>query len=143
MSINNTDTFVCPKCEAEKEIGYWSSINVSVDPELKAELFKGDINVFKCDNCLYTCHLPVSLWYHDMENEVLVIYYPADFLDLTEFYPKFQQDGVMEIDETFIKPLPEYFKNPHVVFNRDELIRYVFFRDRLNEYYNYLENKTC
>ncbi len=39
----------CPKCGTRQNVFLYDSINVSIDPNLKEKLFKGEINVFQCE----------------------------------------------------------------------------------------------
>ncbi len=46
----------CPHCGNEQKLEIWESINVTLDPEVKAKLLAGKINVFICDKCSKRSH---------------------------------------------------------------------------------------
>ncbi len=48
MSMESSESIKCPKCGADQEVIVWSSLNVDLDPELRARLFNGEINMFEC-----------------------------------------------------------------------------------------------
>jgi hypothetical protein len=42
----------CPKCGHLQDTVVWTSLNVSLDPDLREKLFNGEINVFICQGHL-------------------------------------------------------------------------------------------
>lgn len=67
----------------------WSSVNVTIDPELKEQLFNAEINRFACKRCGHEAFMPVSLLYHDMEGKFCIQFYPAEQLYEEDFYDNF------------------------------------------------------
>jgi len=130
----------CPACAARVTTTIWSSLNVTLNPEAKAALFKGEINLFGCASCGFEGLLPVPFLYHDMENKFLVQYYPVEALEDGSFFDLFTADGKLDLgfdgmSETspLSQLLPQFMGDFHVVFSMEELARYVTFRDRLSE----------
>jgi len=110
----------------------WDSINVSIDPELKRKFYAAEVNLFECAICRVKTFISAPLLYHDMSMQFCVQYYPPEALDDEGFYREFNADGslAMTIPAAFAG-LAAYLKRPHIVFNMNEMIRYVAFRDRV------------
>lgn len=130
----------CPTCGAKAETTIWSSLNVTLDPEAKEDLLRGELNLFQCSNCGFDGLLPVPFLYHDMENRFLLQYYPVEALEDDSFFDLFTADGKLDLgiegmSETspLSQLLPQFMGDFHVVFSMEELVRYVTFRDRLSE----------
>lgn len=117
----------CPQCHAKQETRIWQSVNVDVSPGLKEKLFNGEINVFNCTKCAHVEPLEVSLLYHDMQRKFLVCYVPLSYLDEKDALNQFTKSGDMHGGAS-----PE-FERIHVVFDMNELLRYIVFRERLHE----------
>lgn len=113
---------------------------MTVDPERKEHLFRGEINLFRCPYCGLESHMPVPLLYHDMASAFLVQFYPPERLEDESFYEGFSPDGRIASGagaapeegpwEQLVPPVAERI---HLVFSMNELLRYVTFRDRLSE----------
>jgi len=105
-----------------------------VDPDLRQRLFQGLINVFKCQKCEKETFISVPLFYHDMEKEFCVQFFPLDWLeDESLLLDAFTREGGLN---TTLFQLPETsddMKRTHIVFDMDELLRYIAFRERLYE----------
>ena len=125
----------CPKCGARQNVPLYDSINVSIDPDLKEKLFRGEINVFQCETCDQKVFVANPLLYHDMEQHLMVQFYPFQAVDDKEFLHQFSKEG--EYSNEMIRRLPkglkQMMKRIHLVFDMEELIRFVMFRDRLHE----------
>ncbi len=133
MSIKQTMEIECPKCGINKEVVVWKSINVQLNPEAKKELLEAKTNLFHCGICSFEQIVPVVLLYHDMEKEFCVQFFPFNSLDDKRFLENFTDDGKSDLRRTGEEDPPDYFRNTHIVFSMDELVRYVIFRDRLAE----------
>jgi len=125
----------CPKCGEKRSVALYDSINVSLDPSLKDRLFKGEINSFKCDKCQEEASVPMPLLYHDMDKPFLVQYYPFNAVEDNEFLNQFSKEGESspEVINSIPRKLREHYKRIHIVFDMEELIRYVIFRDKIAE----------
>lgn len=125
----------CPSCKAKQDIILWQSVNVTRDPELKEQLFTGRINYFMCSACDFEGFISAPLVYEDMAMKICVNYVPVGYLDDEEYLKRsFTPDAKIHLDlhtDTAHIADMEHFRNAHIVFSMEELIRYVLFRDRL------------
>ena len=117
----------CPKCITEQSAFIFGSINVSNDPNLKELLFQGQINNFKCEKCGTEATISTPLFYHDMNKQILVQFFPPDLIENDNFLEHF----IKEIEAIYSRY--PYAKQTHIVFDMTELLRYIIFRDRLHE----------
>lgn len=108
-----------------------SSINVTLDPLLRDRLLSGDINVLSCDLCKNSALIQTPLLYHDMKREFCVQYYPPEAIDDAEFMKQFDQEVQFKLDGLPARLAGRYLSHPHVVFDLNEMIRYVLFREKL------------
>ncbi len=142
MSLERPVNIACPKCKAEQEVIIWESLNVQVTPEAKEELFKGNINVFRCRSCGFEAHIPVDFMYHDMALKFVVQYFPFVFVEEDEerVFASYRPDGTMKIPLSFMEDddaegtriqEASYMFKPHIVFDMEELVRYVIYREKL------------
>lgn len=133
MSVCARRNVKCPKCGETQEELVWSSINVTVDPNLRAKLARGEINFCKCHHCGSTCHMNTPLLYHDMALRFCVQYYPEDHLDDINFLRSFKSDGSPVQDAGLVSILDQpqfaYLSNPHIVFDIVDMLNYVRFRE--------------
>ena len=139
----------CPNCRKRQKVIVWRAINATLDPELKKELLCGRINFFRCEKCGIEGYMPIDLLYHDMEREFVVQYIPFEWLNQNEVLDEFTEKGYIDIErdltiwlggieslkDKFWSMVPDdhHFKRIHPVFDMNELIHYVIFRDRLFE----------
>lgn len=134
MSKVHMQNIPCPDCGREQETAVWSSVNVTMDRELRSKLFSGEINSYKCESCGHEARLGVPLMYHDMDREYCVQYYPPGMIQDTSFLEQLRVDGGMDL--SIVGDIYEpgtYLERPHVVFNMMEMTLYIEFRDRLFE----------
>lgn len=66
MSMPSTNRVVCPQCQHEQEFIVWQSMNVTLDPELKEQLLRGELNAFTCEKCGEKTPVHYDTLYHDM-----------------------------------------------------------------------------
>jgi len=123
----------CPKCKHEQKMTIWEWLNVTYDTTLRERLFNGEINVFKCESCGSGAILAVPLLYNDVERKFCVQFYPYDSLKLRTFYDKFTIEGKFKMDSLPQEILENgnYVLEPHIVFDLDEMLRYIQFREKL------------
>jgi ribosomal protein S27AE len=62
----------CPRCNNTQEVATWDSINVTLNPHLKVELFANKINTTTCGKCGYYSMIGNDLLYHDMQMRVMI-----------------------------------------------------------------------
>ena len=122
-----------PKCGHVQDAVVWTSLNVSLDPNLREKLFNGEINIFVCQECGNRALVNVGLLYHDMHRQYCVWYYPVQAMEDPEFFKTFTKDGKLNIDglSKVVGKIGNYMVEPHIVFDLDEMIQYITFRDKL------------
>ena len=49
MSSPSPETVTCPKCNHQQKFVIWKSMNVTLDPELKAKFIDGTLTTFTCE----------------------------------------------------------------------------------------------
>lgn len=133
MSRNTSHNLRCPHCGHKQETKVWDSLNVTLDPDLKKKLYSAEINLFDCVECKKKSFINAPLLYHDMKQQFCVQYYPQESLDDAQFFRQFNTDGSISIPgipDAFAKS-GEYLTRPHIVFDMNEMIRYVVFRDHV------------
>ena len=62
----------CPSCGENIRAKIWSSVNVSLNPELKSRIIKGTINVAHCAGCGIDSAVECDVLYHDMTNRLMI-----------------------------------------------------------------------
>ena len=133
MSQMSPTDLQCPQCGNTQKTMVWSSLNVTLDPDLKDRLYAGEVNVFECEDCGEKVWINAPLLYHDMTNEFCVQYYDVEILDDSDILQRFNSDGsiaIAGIPEAFAES-SKYMTRPHIVFDINEMLRYVEFRERI------------
>jgi hypothetical protein len=131
----------CPDCGQEQICTVWHSINVTLHPELREELFDGRLNVFRC-HCGAVATVPVMLMYHDMKRCFCISYYPfrpqVDGINFNDFTDegKFCTDFGNSTSAATSTGIPKYMSEQVVVFDLEELLRQVAFREALHDHYS-------
>lgn len=77
MSINTSQQIKCPSCQSLQEMTLWQSITASDSPDLKEDLLKGKINIFRCSSCGQTALVPTPLLYHDENKKLMISFSPC------------------------------------------------------------------
>ena len=124
----------CPRCNTTQEVQIWDSVNVTLNPELKAEIMNQRLNVFICGHCDYRGSVDVSLLYHDMQKRYCIQYVAKDDAKSQEFYGNIAKDGTVIFDPISVKAFGvatggDYMTKPHYVFSMKEVTLYIAFRD--------------
>ncbi len=78
MSINEKQQVKCPKCGQLTELTVWQSITVSDSPDLKDDLLKGKINMFRCPSCGLSALMPTPLLYTDDKKKLMISFSPCE-----------------------------------------------------------------
>ncbi len=78
MSLSRLVEAPCANCNSLLDALVWQSINVSSDPFLKTLFLHEKINVAECENCHSVCQLHLPFFYHDLDNDFLVVSMPED-----------------------------------------------------------------
>ncbi|NIM90180.1 MAG: hypothetical protein GTO17_04450 [Candidatus Aminicenantes bacterium] len=66
----------CPFCGFNQTVTFYSSVNVSLEPELRVKIFEDEINQFVCLHCGKNCLISADLLYHDMDHKFAVWFCP-------------------------------------------------------------------
>ena len=75
----------CPNCGTNYTAEVHQVIDVGRNPELKAALLSGQLNVAVCPSCGTAGQLASAMLYHDPENELFMVYVPQELnLDQVE-----------------------------------------------------------
>ena len=140
MTMCKTVQLSCPLCQHEQMVRIWSTINVTLDPELRVRLFNDDINVFRCESCDSLTHVEKDLLYHDMTRKFCVRYTPPISLSSNEllagYFEGYDLEGGLDIGafkgafQKDVKMFP-YIVKPHIMFDLNEMLRYITFRELL------------
>ncbi|HYF50022.1 MAG TPA: CpXC domain-containing protein [Planctomycetota bacterium] len=72
MSSENLETIPCPECKHPQPFTVWSSVNVSLNPELKDKILDRSIDKFVCEKCGHTAQVAHPMLYHDMDRKLMV-----------------------------------------------------------------------
>lgn len=78
MSLPQVQQLTCPHCKQSTEVTFWSSVNVTLEPQLKEKLLAGELFAQKCPNCGEVARLDYPMLYHDMEKKLLIFYVRDD-----------------------------------------------------------------
>jgi len=135
MSVQTNEIIQCPECKHEQEMEVYRSINTGLDPNLRRELFEGGVNRFTCESCGHQSTLSIPLLYNDPQREFCVHYYPLQLVKSEQFLSQFQQDATVNAAQTESTDIPEYMRRMQVVFDLNEMIHYILFREELFAYF--------
>jgi hypothetical protein len=67
-------TITCIGCGQVFPITYWGSVNATLDPHLKEEIFSGELRLRQCPSCGQKVELDTELLYHDMDRKLMILY---------------------------------------------------------------------
>jgi hypothetical protein len=73
-----TVSVTCPSCQNPFVTPVLSIVDVGQNPEAKALLLSGQLNIAVCPQCGHAGALSMPLVYHDPEKELLLTYMPAE-----------------------------------------------------------------
>lgn len=78
MSINAKQEIKCPSCGTLQEMTVWQSITASDSPDLKEDLLKGKVNIFRCAACGAAALVPVPVLYSDESKKLMISFSPCE-----------------------------------------------------------------
>ena len=78
MSLNTKQKVRCSSCGQMHDITVWNSITVNDSADLKQELLRGNINMFKCPDCGFRAVMNVPMLYDDADKKMMISFYPSD-----------------------------------------------------------------
>jgi predicted RNA-binding Zn-ribbon protein involved in translation (DUF1610 family) len=101
MSQQRNVEVKCPHCGRPGTYEVWDSINVDLDPELRAKILNEELFEWKCPHCGETVFAPYGFIYHDMKHKFMLFYDP-DEPEGKDKYEPFQMEPVMQFMEGYI-----------------------------------------
>ncbi len=94
MSINIKREIKCPTCGTLQEMTVWQSITAKDSPDLKEDLLKGKINIFRCSSCGAVALVPTPLLYNDAEKKLMISFSPcADELEKQRIFDRIKKSS--------------------------------------------------
>lgn len=78
MSRVTKETVTCRDCLHEQDFTAWLLLNVTLDPDRKADLVSGRLTLFTCDRCGGQAEVNYPMLYHDVGRRLLVWMLPRD-----------------------------------------------------------------
>lgn len=139
MSKKNKVEISCPQCSEKQSVIVWSSLNVTLDPKAQDDLFNRKINVFQCNECGSEIKVRAWLLYHDMRKQFCVQYIPIEsVIEGNNLTSEFDEHGNLRSNGRRKKDDDNYnyMSDIHAVFDMEELLRYILFREELFKNYN-------
>ncbi len=115
---------ICPKCGKKQSFEAYSSINVTLHPELKEKLLDGSIFRFKCVDCQEEASILYPCLYHDMEKKLMIqLCPPYQIQDYINFLEEFTANFNNQFKE--VKALNEDYKY-RIVTNLDDFYEKIY-----------------
>lgn len=93
MSLQKSALINCNHCNHEQEINLYSSVNVTLDPDLKDKVIRKNLNVKRCEHCDQTINVVSGFLYHDMQNKLLLALNTSEEETEDNNNPFLQQEG--------------------------------------------------
>lgn len=75
MSIEREYTLSCG-CGRMFHADLYDTVNVTAEPELRASILEGRLNVVECPRCHRQCYVDKPFLYHDMARDLILYIYP-------------------------------------------------------------------
>ncbi len=135
MSKSEKKNIDCADCGHTQEATLYHSINISVDPELRKELFEGRVNIIKCEQCGKDTFLNIPLLYPEIKLKFCVQYYPPDAMEYEDFFEMFHSEFPAriktEVPTEMDHLMPDYLLKPQIVFEMRDMVYSIFFYEQL------------
>lgn len=101
----------CPACGTPFRAGIYTLVDVTAQPELKAALLSGQLNVAVCPNCRTASMLGAPMVYHDAEKQLCLVYFPQEL----NSRPEDQERFVGEATTFIMRSLPPEAPRAHLL----------------------------
>ena len=121
MSRHEWVEITCPVCGQKSEFMIWSSINTSLDPDMKEKVLNGEAFTFTCPNCNGKTGVDYGTLYHQMEDHIMIFYAISDENE-KEILDMLNRSGNSEVEKLMNR-----------MFEDDYLIRIVRSQNSLRE----------
>lgn len=92
----------CPNCRAPIQAQVFTLVDAGRQPELKARLLMGQLNVGACANCGYPVMIAAPLIYHDQAKQLFLVHFPQQI----NARPEEQERFVGEATSALLRTLP-------------------------------------
>jgi hypothetical protein len=103
----------CPACNTSFRTQVHTLIDVTEQPELKATLLSGQLNVAVCPQCGAASMLGAPLVYHDAAKQLFLIYFPAELNSQKDEQDRFIGDATSFLMRSQTGAAPKgYLLNP-------------------------------
>lgn len=117
----------CPNCQNQFQVPIEQILDVQTDPDSKARLLNGLVNLAVCPNCRMGGALNLPFLYHDSEKELALVYMPME-AGRDDFA---RQQAIGKLTSVVMNNLPPeqrkgYLLQPQVFFTQESLINRVF-----------------
>jgi hypothetical protein len=126
MSSFHEAEIACPRCKASQSVEIWGSVNVTLSPDLKGPLVKGELNVFRCNKCGIEIEILNYLLYHDIDKQVMI------------WLMYLEEDGHIPVEvapptEDLFPQLPREYRFRIVKSRREFVEKILIFDDELDD----------
>lgn len=101
MSQFCEEKITCPKCHAEGRFGFWASVNIDLDPELRKKIFNEEIFTWTCPKCGAKVFVPFGTLYHDMSHKFMIFFSHSEE-DIENKYEPVEIPPAIGLDEQYI-----------------------------------------
>ena len=78
MSLERKEIITCPQCNNKSEFVFWDSINVDLDPDMRAKVMNGEVFRWTCPHCGANVYVPFETLYHDMKHKFMIMFSPHE-----------------------------------------------------------------
>lgn len=68
---------VCPKCDSSTEAALYTSINVTINKQLRTQALDESLFKWKCESCGHEARLTYPMLYNDMKNRFMIYLIPG------------------------------------------------------------------
>jgi len=102
----------CPICGFTQPASVYTSVNVSLDPQLRDNIFDDSLNRITCSDCGETYPVILNLLYHNMEREFAVWFLPDG--EITEA----EREALERVSR--MMGIGEYLLKAHITYTWDE-----------------------
>lgn len=124
----------CPNCRNPFQTPVEQILDVQLDPDSKARLLNGLVNLAVCPNCRMGGALNLPFLYHDSEKELALVYMPME-AGRDDFQ---RQQAIGRLTGVVLNSLPPeqrkgYLLQPQVFFTQESLINRVLEADGITQ----------
>lgn len=124
----------CPNCRQPMSVQLEQAVDGGRDPNAKARLISGRLNLFTCPACGFQSRLAAPLLYHDQGKELLILYVPME-LGL----PKEEQERMIgSMTQAVVNSIPQeqrkgYLFTPKQALTMQGMIEMVLEKDGVSK----------